>query len=151
MFIWLIKEILIYCHCYSICHPGEKNPRICRQLFWIYIHTERGEQRCAEYKWNSNLLQILNQLQLITDACIEQTMGPASGNAEAGFWLVLTTPQRQQDELCAVVLCLLRIQTRSATCIMGMVRCYDKEFLIAWQLFQEATSNTFIVIFGKGA
>lgn len=44
MFIWLIKEILIYCHYYSICHPGEKkNNHKDMQAASMDIHTQRGE------------------------------------------------------------------------------------------------------------
>jgi len=46
MFIWLIKEILIYCHCYSICHPGGKKPTDTQAAFLdISTHRRGGEGR----------------------------------------------------------------------------------------------------------
>lgn len=60
---------------------------------YLYTQGERRKQRCAEYKWNSDLLQILNQLLLITDARAEPAADPASGDAQPGFGLVLAALQ----------------------------------------------------------
>lgn len=103
---------------------------------YLYSQGERRKQRCAEYKWNPNLLQILNQLQLITDA--EQTADPASGDAQPGFGLALAPLQGSEAN---------PEQSNHFIRVQGVVM---RSFWHHVLLFQGAASNTLIAGFGAG-